>query len=137
MANDLNQVMIIGRLTRDSELKYTAGGMAISQISLANGYRQKKGDTWVDETNFFDVSLFGKQAESLKQYLVKSTQIAVLGELRQSRWEQDGQKRSTVKIHANSIQLLAKAGTGDHKSSAAPEIFNQDNSAGLDDDIPF
>lgn len=109
MASDTNQVVLVGRLTRDAELKYTAGGMAIAKLGLAVGYRTKKNEQWVDETNFFDVSIFGKSAESLNQYLLKGTQICVVGELRQDRWEQDGQKRSSVNIIARDVQLLARA----------------------------
>ena len=106
MASDINRVIIVGRLTRDAELKYTSGGMAIADISLACNRSRKQGDQWVEEANFFDVSLFGRRAESLVQYLGKGTQIAVEGQLRQDRWEQDGMKRSKVSIVATDIQLL-------------------------------
>lgn len=103
---DLNHVMLIGRLTRDAELKYTPNGFAVANISLATNRRKKSGDQWVDEVSYFDVQLFGKSAEGLKQYLTKGKQIAVDGELRQDRWEQDGQSRSRVLINANNVQLL-------------------------------
>ena len=106
MASDINRVIIVGRLTRDAELKYTSGGMAIADISLACNRSRKQGDQWVEEANFFDVSLFGRRAESLVQYLGKGQQIAVEGQLRQDRWEQDGMKRSKVSIVATDIQLL-------------------------------
>lgn len=108
MANDTNQVILIGRLTSDCTMKYTSGGMAIANMSLAVGRKVKKGESWVDETSFFDVVLFGKQAEAVNQYLLKGTQICVNGELHQDRWEKDGQKRSAVKINANNIQLLGR-----------------------------
>ena len=103
---DLNHVMLIGRLTRDAELKYTSGGFAISNFSIAVNRRRKNGEQWVEEANFFDITLYGKSAENLKQYLIKGKQVAVDGELRQDRWEQDGQPRSRVVIAANNIQLL-------------------------------
>jgi len=103
---DLNHVMLIGRLTRDAELKYTSGGFAISNFSIAVTRRRKNGEQWVEEANFFDITLYGKSAENLKQYLIKGKQVAVDGELRQDRWEQDGQPRSRVVIAANNIQLL-------------------------------
>jgi single-strand DNA-binding protein len=108
---DLNHVVLIGRLTRDAELKYTAGGQAVCKFSLAINRRKKSGDQWVEEPNFFDVVLWGRQGETLNQYLVKGKQIAVEGELRQDRWEQDGQNRSKVEIMANNVQLLG-GGTG-------------------------
>ncbi|MBR3814854.1 MAG: single-stranded DNA-binding protein [Spirochaetaceae bacterium] len=104
--NDLNQVMIIGRLTRDAELKYTAGGFAIASFSIAVNRRRKNGEQWVDEVSYFDVSLFGKSAENLNQYLIKGKQVGIQGELRQDRWEQDGQTRSKVFIVASNVQLL-------------------------------
>ena len=119
---DVNHVVLVGRLTRDAELKYTPSGYPISSFSLAINRRKKSGDTWVDEANFFDVDLFGKSAESLKTYLVKGKQIAVEGELRQDRWEKDGQKHSRVTISANNVQLLgggSGAGGGGNADSGA------------------
>ena len=84
---DLNHVTLIGRLTRDAELKYTPGGLAISSFSIAVNRRRKNGDQWIDEVSYFDINLYGKAAESLKQYLLKGKQVAVDGELRQDRWE--------------------------------------------------
>lgn len=122
---DVNQVIIIGRLTRDADLKYTAGGMAIGTFSIAVNRRRKTGDQWVEEASFFEVSLFGKSAESINQYLVKGKQVAVQGELRQDRWEQDGQPRSKVVIIANNVQLLGgnsggNAGNGGGYSQNRP-----------------
>ncbi|GMO58218.1 MAG: hypothetical protein Ta2A_03610 [Treponemataceae bacterium] len=103
---DVNHVLLIGRLTRDAELKYTTTGYPISNFSLAVNRRRKEGEQWVEEASFFDINLFGKSAEALKQYLIKGKQIAVEGELRQDRWEQDGQSRSKVVVVANNVQLL-------------------------------
>jgi single-strand DNA-binding protein len=107
---DLNHVVLIGRLTRDAELKYTAGGQAVCKFSIAVNRRRKNGDQWEDEANFFDIVLWGRQGESLNQYLVKGKMIGVEGELRQDRWQQDGQNRSKVEIVANNIQLLGASG---------------------------
>lgn len=104
---DINRVIEIGHLTRDEELKYTPGGMAIGNISIAINRRVKKGQDWVDEANYFDVVIFGKQAETLQRFLTKGKQIAVDGFLKQERWtDQNGQSRSAIKIVANDIQLL-------------------------------
>jgi single-strand DNA-binding protein len=139
---DINQVILIGRLTRDVELKYTNSGFAIANLSLAVNRRVKRDDTWQDEGNFFNCVLIGKRAEALAQYLVKGKQIGIQGELRQNRWEQDGQPRSRVEIFINDIQLLggrssdqnvrSTAGQTDQYSS--PEIPTADD---FDDDIPF
>ena len=102
--SDINSVVLCGRVTRDAEVKYTSGGMAVSEISVAvNRYAGKdKGE----EVSFFEVNLWGKTAEALVQYLTKGRQIVVQGELRQERWEKDGQKQSKVRINANNIQLV-------------------------------
>jgi single-strand DNA-binding protein len=111
---DLNHVVLIGRLTRDAELKYTASGQAVCKFSIAVNRRRKSGEQWVDEANFFDIVLWGRQGESLNQYLLKGKMVGVDGELRQDRWEQDGQNRSKVEIVANNLQLLGgnPAGAG-------------------------
>ena len=104
---DLNFVSIIGRLTKDPELKYTQSGTAILGLSIAVNRSQKQGNEWKDVASFFEVSLFGKQAETLNQYLHKGKQIGVAGHLEQQRWQsQDGSNRSKVVIMAENIQLL-------------------------------
>jgi single-strand DNA-binding protein len=112
MANDMNSVVLVGRLTRDAELKYTANGSAVCKFSIALNRRKKTGDTWGEEANFFDIVLWGRQGEAIHQYLGKGKQIAVQGELRQNRWEQDGQPRSKVEIHALNVQLLGGGSSG-------------------------
>lgn len=103
---DMNSVFLIGRLTRDAELSYFQSGSAVSKFSIAVNRSRKDGEQWISEANFFDVSLFGKSAENLKKYLLKGTQVAVQGSLRQDRWEKDGQKFSRVYVVANDVQLL-------------------------------
>jgi single-strand DNA-binding protein len=103
---DINHVILLGRLTRDAELKVLTNGQAVCKFSIAVNRRKKSGEQWVDEPNFFDIVLWGRQGETLSQYLVKGKQVAIDGELRQDRWEQDGQNRSKVEIIANNIQLL-------------------------------
>jgi single-strand DNA-binding protein len=107
---DINRVIIVGRLTRDAELKYTSGGSPVAKFGIAVNRRRKVGDQWEEEANFFDVVVWGRIAEALNQYLVKGKQIGVEGELRQDRWEQDGQKRSRVEIVASNIMLLGGRG---------------------------
>jgi single-strand DNA-binding protein len=142
MAADINNVVIAGRLTRDAELKYTANGQAISKFSVAVNRRRKSGDDWIDEANFFDIALWGRQAEALNQYLVKGKQIGVQGELRQERWEKDGVNRSRVEIVASNIQLFG--GNKDDQKSPAPAPANSHPAAspeksddGFTDNIPF
>jgi len=107
MANDLNRVDLIGRLVRDCEVKTTTSGTPVSRFSIAVGERRKNGETWEDEINYFDVALFGKSADALKPYLTKGRQVAVMGKLKQDRWEKDGKANSRVYVLADNLQLLA------------------------------
>lgn len=138
---DLNCITIVGRLTRDAELKHTAGGTAISKSSIAVNRRVKKGNDWTDEASFFDIVLWGKSAEGLNQYLKKGQQVAIAGELRQERWEQDGQKRSRVEIVAQHVQLLSKpqGNNSDIQGASKGEPSNHQypEAPAFDDDIPF
>ena len=117
---DVNHVILIGRLTRDAELKYTSGGMAVCKFALAVNKRRKQGEQWVEEANFFDIVLWGRSGESLNQYLVKGKQVAVEGELHQNRWEQDGQARSKIEINATNVQLLGGQGAASSGNSGDP-----------------
>lgn len=104
---DINTVVLVGRLTRDAELRYTNSGLQILSFSVANNYSKMVGAEWVDEANFFDVTVFGKLAESVSRYMLKGKQVAIDGELRHERWEtNEGEKRSKVRIIAKSVQML-------------------------------
>ncbi len=120
MATDLNVVALTGRLTRDSELRYTNGGTAVAKFSIAVNRKTKKDDQWTDEASFFDCSYFGKGAEGVNQYLNKGTQVAINGNLLQSRWEQDGQNRSKVEVMVNSLTLLGSPQDGQNQRGSAP-----------------
>jgi single-strand DNA-binding protein len=105
--SDTNTVVLIGRLVRDADLKYTSNGKAVTKFSLAVNEKRKEGDVWKDYANFFDVTLWGQIGESIITYLIKGKQISVVGKLTQERWQQDGQTRSKVAITATTIQLLS------------------------------
>jgi single-strand DNA-binding protein len=142
---DINNVVLVGRLTKDAELKYTSSGQAVCKFSVAVNRRRKNGDQWEDEANFFDVVLWGRQGEALNQYLQKGKTVGVEGELRQDRWQQDGQNRSKVEIVANNIQLLGSGPGGQSGNSGSPQNSRAENSQGgsppqddhFTDDIPF
>jgi single-strand DNA-binding protein len=122
--SDLAVAVIVGRLTRDAELKYTNSGQAVCHFSVATGSRRKKGDQWVEESSFWDVDLWGKQGESINQYLTKGKLVAVEGSMRQDKWEQDGQTRTKTLISANTVQLLGSPG-GQGGSSERPQASSQ------------
>lgn len=137
MTNDLNYVALIGRLTRDAELRYTRSGTAVCTFSLAVNKRRKSGSEWTEDVSFFDITLWGKSGEAINRYLEKGKQIAVSGELRQSRWESDGQTRSKVGVVASMIQLL---GGGAANNQTQQQKQGQSQFYGptdFDDDIPF
>jgi len=133
---DLNHVVLIGRLTRDAELKYTAAGQAVCKFSIAVNRRKKSGDQWVDEPNFFDIVVWGRQGETLNQYLVKGKLVGVDGELRQDRWEQDGQNRSRVEIIAANLQLLGGGPNGSSNGSAGSASSYNAGSSGSRQEAP-
>ena len=108
---DLNHVVLIGRLTQDlgsdeRSFGYTNGGQARANVSIAVNRNKKNGEQWIEEVNYFNVTIWGKTAENLKPYLTKGKQICVEGHLKQDRWEKDGQKQSRISIVADSVQLL-------------------------------
>ena len=146
--NDINHVVIIGRLTKDIEVRYLSNGTPVANLSIAVNRSKKEGDQWVEMTSFFNVQLWGNSAENLKQYLVKGKMIAVDGELRQDRWEKDGQQQSKVYICSRNIQLVggkdgssnqAKPAKGNFKQNAAAMDMYQESGDGDDfpEDIPF
>ena len=105
-SNDLNKVILIGRLTRDAELKYNTKGTAIASVSLANNRSVKRNDNWETEVSYFDGNIYGRMAENLKPYLTKGKMILIAGHLKQDRWEKDGQKFFRIKIEVEEVQLL-------------------------------
>jgi len=132
----LNNVVLLGNLTRDPEVRYTPSGTPVATLGLAVNNRIKQGDEWKDDPCFIDVVVFGKQAESCGEYLSKGQPILVEGRLRYRTWEgQDGQKRSKHEVSAFRVQFMPKGGR-------APESggFSGDMSEGGsmdDDDVPF
>ena len=117
---DINVVVLVGRLTRDSELRYLKSGMPISRFSIAVNRSKKDGDQWVDEASFFEIDFYGKGAEAVNRYLTKGQQVGVEGELRQDRWEQDGAARSKVVVNASNVRLLGNQGGKDGPGSTQP-----------------
>jgi single-strand DNA-binding protein len=108
---------------------------------------RKNGDQWVEEPNFFDIVLWGRQGEAVGKYLIKGKSVGVDGELRQDRWQQDGQNRSKVEIVASNVQLLGGAPGGGSPGDSPGGGFTRNGSGseapaptgddGFADDIPF
>lgn len=139
MAGDINRVTLVGRLTRDPELKHLPSGTAVLELGLAVNGRRQEGNDWVDKPNFFDVKVFGNQAEMLSQHLAKGRRIGVDGRLDWSSWEsQDGGKRSKVEVVAQSVQFLdSRNEDGSSRASSQSTSGGEFGSADDGDDIPF
>jgi single-strand DNA-binding protein len=146
MAGDINRVTLVGRLTRDPELRHIPSGTAVLELGLAvNGRQQDESGNWVDKPNFFDVKVYGRQAETLAQHLQKGRRVGVDGRLDWRSWEaQDGSKRSKVDVVAQNVQFLDSRGDGDGGGSGgyipaeAPAGVGGDfPTSPTDDDIPF
>jgi single-strand DNA-binding protein len=101
-----NRVILVGNITRDPELRYIPSGTAVSDIGLAVNDRVKKGDQWVDEATFVDVTLWGRTAEIANEYLSKGSPVLIEGRLKLERWEKDGQKHSKLKVIGERLQML-------------------------------
>ncbi len=105
---NLNKVMIIGNTGRDAELRYTANGTAISDFSVAvNSRRRSASGDWEDETEWFNVTLFGDRAERISQYITKGKQLYVEGRLRTRNWDDDqGVRHYRTEVIANNVEFL-------------------------------
>lgn len=105
----INRVVITGNLTRDAELRQTAGGTAVLGLGVAVNDRRRNPQTgeWEDVPNFIEATLFGARAEGLARYLVKGTKVAIEGKLRYSQWEKDGQKRSKLEVVVDEIEFMS------------------------------
>ena len=109
MAKSLNQVTIMGNLTRDPELRSTPNGQSVCSLSLAlnRSYKDAAGN-WQELTDFIDVVAWGPLAERTAQYLSKGRRALITGRLQQRSWEQDGQKRSKVEVLAVLTKKIIK-----------------------------
>ncbi|MFZ5832938.1 MAG: single-stranded DNA-binding protein [Planctomycetota bacterium] len=109
-----NRVILLGNLTRDIELRYVAGGSAVTEIGLAVNDRRKNAQgEWIEETTFVDVTLWGRTAEVASEYLSKGSPVLVEGRLKLDSWESnDGQKRSKLRVVGERMQMLGSRGGG-------------------------
>jgi len=111
--SDLNEVIVSGRLTRDSELRRTPNGTAVTDIIIASNRIWSKDSDRQEETTFVDVTIWGKQAESLQEYLVKGRHVMVVGRLKLNKWEtEEGGKRSKLTMVADKVNLTPGGGKG-------------------------
>lgn len=131
MARSFNQVVLMGNLTRDPELRQTPNGQSVTSFSLALNRSYKGSDgQWQEATDYIDVVAWGPLGERVAQYLSKGRPCLVNGRLQSRSWEQDGQKRSKVEVVAQDVTFLGGAGEGGNSGgsyggdSSAPAASN-------------
>jgi single-strand DNA-binding protein len=157
MAN-INRVVLVGNLTRDPELKSLPSGSSVCDLRMAVNFRRKNQQTgeWIEEPNYFTVSVFGAQGENCARFLTKGRPVAIDGRLRWRQWDaQDGTKREAVDIVADTVQFIgpreegagggsASGGGYSNRPAPAPAPVGPAEPApwpagggDVDDDIPF
>ena len=127
-----NKVMLMGNLTRDPELRFTANGSAVASFGLAVNRKFKQGDEWVDDVCFVDRTVWGKQGENCAEYLSKGRPAFIEGYLKFSTWESDGQKRNKLEVVANTVQFL-----GSRNDTPGGSSIEQAQVPPKEDDVPF
>lgn len=154
-ATNINRVVLTGNLTRDPELRSLASGMSVCSLRIASNTRRKDqaSGEWQDKPNYFSVTVWGAQGENCARFLSKGRPIALDGRLEWREWQgQDGAKRESVEIIADSVQFLggrddAPNGSGGFTPQSDVPVDNRDfqpagapaggGNAPADDDIPF
>ncbi len=152
MARGINKVILVGNLGKDPEMRYTPGGVAVANITIAtsDSWKDKQSGEQQERTEWHRVVFFNRLAEVVGEYLKKGSQVYVEGRLQTRKWQdQGGQDRYTTEIVANEMQMLgSKSGSGsampaddrgfDQTASPAPAAAKTAAAdADFDDDIPF
>lgn len=133
--SDLNEVIVSGRITRDSELRYTPSGTAVTDVTVASNRIWSKDSEKQEETTFVDVTIWGRQAETLSEYLSKGRHIMVVGRLKLNKWENaDGDKRSKMTVVADKINLTPGGG---NKGAGSSKSQEKALATSVEDDAPF
>jgi single-strand DNA-binding protein len=108
---DINRVVVVGRLTRDPELRALPSGGSVCALRLAcNASRREADGEYSERPNFFDVSVFGAGGERVSEFMHKGSRVAVDGRLEWREWETDGQRRQAVSIVADRVMFLDPPG---------------------------
>ena len=127
MSRTINRVELLGRVGTEPEMKYTAGGTAVTQLRLATERRHRDGETTAD---WHSVVVWGKTAEAVNEYVGKGDRIYVAGRLAQNSWEgEDGQRRHRTEVYASEVVFL------DSPNGAKPERTDDSQTGG--GDMPF
>jgi single-strand DNA-binding protein len=139
---DVNSVTLVGRLTRDPELRSTGSGMSVTSLRVAYTQSRKNGSTgqWEEEAGYIDVTVFGNQADTVAKFLAKGRQIVVQGRLDFRQWQtNEGQQRSATQIIASQVQFIGGQENGQTQRASNPVAAqsNPSNAPADDDSIPF
>ncbi|MCB1307020.1 MAG: single-stranded DNA-binding protein [Leptospiraceae bacterium] len=147
MAGDVNKVVLIGRLTRDPELRQTQSGTSYARFSIANNRMYVAGGERREEVSFFNCVAWGRQAEVINQYCRKGKQVAIEGRLQQRSWEnQEGKKQSVVDVVVEQLQMLGSPGDGGGSGSSGDGAYGsesrsyapaQNSPPSYDDPMPY
>ena len=141
----INKVIIVGNLGQDPEIKYTAGGAAVTTLSIATSDSWKDKDSGMDQerTEWHRVVLWRRLAEVAGEYFKKGSKVYIEGHLQTRKWEQEGQTRYTTEIIARDMQFLDSRGSSNNESTQKSSEMNDQSVADVpdsaidDDDIPF
>ena len=134
----MNKIIVVGNVGRDPEMRYTPNGQAVTSFSVATNYRYTTGEgEQREETEWFNVSVFGRQAETCNQYLSKGQKVYVDGRLRSRTFEgKDGQARVALDINAQQVTFLERAGAADaHIPGSEPPGMGAEAMGA--DELPF
>ena len=131
MARSLNQVTLMGNLTRDPELRQTPTGQNVTSFSLAlnRSYKDQSG-AWQEATDYIDITSWGPLAERVAQYLSKGRRCLVQGRLQSRSWEQDGVKRNKVEVLASDVTFLDARGDGAEQGESSGQSSQGGQSGG-------
>lgn len=139
--SDINNVSLTGRLTRDPELRVTAGGTQLLSFTLAfnTSVRNRQTGEWDERGNFIDCTMFGKRAETLLNFLAKGQKVAIAGKLRYATWDKDGQRHSRLDLIVDEIEFLGQrqGAAQPAQAPAAPQAPMPPVVDTFDEDIPF
>ena len=136
----VNKVFLLGNLTRDPELRYTANGSAVAGFGIAVNRKFKQDNEWKDEVCFIDITVWGKQAENCSEYLHKGSSAHIEGRLSFRSWEtEQGQKRSKLEVVATNVQFLSRSqkSNSTFESKSNSDIQESETKQETEEDVPF
>ncbi|HUK99393.1 MAG TPA: single-stranded DNA-binding protein [Nitrospirota bacterium] len=134
-----NKVILLGNLTRDPEVKNIPSGTTVASFGLAVNRKYKQGEETKEEVSFFDIVVFGKQANNCSQYLHKGDAVMIDGRLQQRRWDdkESGQKRSKIDVVAESVKFMPKRGSNGSATGGGHQEAPEFEASAGDNEVPF